>query len=136
MDKNECKQTTLLVECENCKQKFQIGEQNAVTHKRKLVVEGKVIYLTYYDCPSCSKRHFVQIDNDRTLQQLNDVTSRFKNLSVKRIKGQQISRKQSARFEKARKHLANSRIELMKKYTGKLVHDNETDSDFELRFSV
>lgn len=136
MDKNECKQTTLLVECENCKQKFQIGEQNAVTHKRKLVVEGEVIYLTYYDCPSCGKRHFVQIDNDKTLQHLNDVTSRFKSLSVKRIKDQQISRKQSARFEKARKHLANSRIELMKKYTGKLVHDNETDSDFELRFSV
>lgn len=136
MDKNECKQTTLLVECENCKQKFQIGEQNAVTHKRKLVVEGEVIYLTYYDCPSCGRRHFVQIDNDKTLQQLNDVTSRFKSLSVKRIKDQQISRKQSARFEKARKHLANSRIELMKKYTGKLVHDNETDSDFELRFSV
>lgn len=136
MDKNECKQTTLLVECENCKQKFQIGEQNAVTHKRKLVVEGEVIYLTYYDCPSCGKRHFVQIDNDKTLQQLNDVTSRFKSLSAKRIKDQQISRKQSARFEKARKHLANSRIELMKKYTGKLVHDNETDSDFELRFSV
>lgn len=136
MDKNECKQTMLLVECENCKQKFQIGEQNAVTHKRKLVVEGKVIYLTYYDCPSCDRRHFVQIDNDKTLQQLNDVTSRFKSLSVKRIKGQQISRKQSVRFEKARKHLANNRIELMKKYTGKLVHDNETDSDFELRFSV
>lgn len=136
MDKNECKQTTLLVECENCKQKLQIGEQNAVTHKRKLVVEGEVIYLTYYDCPSCGRRHFVQIDNDKTLQQLNDVTSRFKSLSVKRIKDQQISRKQSARFEKARKHLANNRIELMKKYTGKLVHDNETDSDFELRFSV
>lgn len=136
MDKNECKQATLLVECENCKQKFQIGEQNAVTHKRKLVVEGEVIYLTYYDCPSCGRRHFVQIDNDKTLQQLNDVTSRFKSLSVKRIKDQQISRKQSARFEKARKHLANGRIELMKKYTGKLVHDNETDSDFELRFSV
>lgn len=136
MDKNKYKQMTLLVECENCKQKFQVGEQNAVTHKRKFVVEDEVIYLTYYDCPSCGRRHFVQIDNDKTLQQLNDVTSRFKSLSVKRIKDQQISRKQSARFEKARKYLANNRIELMKKYTGKLVHDNETDSDFELRFSV
>ena len=136
MDKNKCKQVILLVECKSCKQKFQIGEQNTVTHKRKFIMESEVIYLTYYDCPSSGRRHFVQIDNDKTLQQLNDVTSKFKSLSVKRIKDQKISRKQSARFKRAREHLANNRIELMKKYTGKLVHDNQTDSDFELRFLV
>lgn len=129
----------LLVECEGCKTKFRVsaGEAaNAVTHKKEFNVNGRSIFLTYYDCPSCGRRHYVQIDDAVSLNKLKEVSRQFAKLSVLKKKGKDIPQKQSAKFKKARQHLSDYRMNLMKKYTGKLVHDNETDSDFELRFSV
>lgn len=130
---------SLLVECEDCKEKFRISADNAinaVTHKKEFVVNGKSIFLTYYDCPSCGRRHFVQIDNAITLRKLRDVSKQFAKLMIAKRKGKQISKEQSENFKKARNNLTKSRMILMKEYTGKLIHDNETDSDFVLRFSI
>lgn len=132
-------QMNLLVECENCKEKFNItsgNEQNTITHKKEFSVNGKSIFLTYYDCPSCGRRHFVQIDNATTLRKLRDVSKQFAKLTIAKRKGKQISKEQSEKFKKTRKNLTESRMILMREYTGKLIHDNETDSDFVLRFSI
>lgn len=130
---------SLLVECEDCKTKFRIsaGEVvNAVTHKKEFNVNGQSIFLTYYDCPSCGRCHYVQIDDKTSLNKLREVSQQFVKLSVAKKKGKDIPQKQSAKFKKARQNLSDYRMNLMKEYTGKLIHDNETDSDFELRFSV
>lgn len=129
---------SLLAECEDCKTKFEInsGKATNVTHKRKFNVNGRSIFLTYYDCPSCGRRHYVQIDDVTSLNKLRDCSKQFVKLSSAKRKDKQISQKQSAKFKKTRQHLSDYRMKLMKEYTGKLVHDNETDSDFELRFSV
>ena len=130
---------SLLVECEDCKTKFHIsaGEAvNAVTHKKEFNVNGQSIFLTYYDCPSCGRRHYVQIDDATSLNKLKEVSRQFVKLSVAKKKGKEIPQKQSAKFKKARQYLSDYRMNLMKQYTGKLIHDNVTDSDFELRFSV
>lgn len=129
--------TSLLVECEGCKHKFQISETtNKINHKKEFSVNGKSIFLTYYDCPSCGRRHFVQIDDAVSLSKLNETQKMFIKLSVAKKNDKEISQKQSTKFKKARQHLSEYRIELMKQYTGKLIHDNDTDSDFVLRFSV
>lgn len=130
---------SLLVECEDCKHKFEItfGEAvNHVTHKKEFNVNGKSIYLTYYDCPSCGRRHYVQIDDAASLSRLNEVKRMFVKLSVAKNKGKEIPQKQLAKFKKARQHLSDYRMNLMKEYTGKSIHNDETDSDFVLRFSV
>lgn len=130
---------SLLVECEDCKEKFQItaGDAvNAVTHKKEFKVNGQSIYLTYYDCPECGRRHYVQIDDAASLSKLNEISRLFAKFAVEKKKGKQISKKQSDKFKKARQHLSDYRINLMKQYTGKLIHDNDTDSDFTLKFSV
>lgn len=130
---------SLLVECEDCKMKFRIsaGEAvNAVTHKKEFNVNGQSIFLTYYDCPSCGRRHYVQIDDKTSLNKLREVSQQFVKLSIAKKRGKDIPQKQSAKFKKARQNLSDYRMNLMKEYTGKLIHDNETDSDFELRFSV
>lgn len=143
--KRECEEEShnnemsLMVECEDCKEKFMLtaGETNGqLTHKKVFEVDGRTIFLTYYDCPKCGRRHFAQIDDVTSLKILKEVKGMFAKLSVKRKEGKIIPEKQSARFKKARKHLSNYRTNLMKRYTGKLIHDNETESDFELRFSV
>lgn len=138
MENRESKMN-LMVECEDCKQKFQISSDEGngqINHKKEFNVEGKSIFLTYYDCPSCGRRHYVQIDDKTSLNKLREVSQQFVKLSVAKKKGKTIPQKQSAKFKKARQHLSDYRINLMKQYTGKLIHDNETDSDFVLRFSV
>lgn len=136
---SESKGITLLVECEDCKEKFSISAEaapNSLTNKKEFKVNGQSIFLTYYDCPYCGKRHFVQIDDATSLNKLKEVSRQFVKLAVAKKKGKEIPQKQSAKFKKARQNLSDYRMNLMKEYTGKLLHDNETDSDFELRFSV
>lgn len=130
---------TLMVECEDCLYKFPIGlgvEANDVQYKKKYVVNRQSIYLTYYDCPKCGRRHFVQIDNDYTLSLLYTVAKQFAKLSATKKQDKAVSQKQLDKFKRTQKYLADGRRNLMKKYTGVSVHDEATDSDFVLRFSV
>lgn len=130
---------SFLVECEDCKAKFKItsGEAaGALSHKKEFKVNGKSIFLTFYDCPDCGRRHYVQIDDAYSLNLLKDVSRQFVKLAVAKKKEKEIPQKQSAKFNKSRQHLSDYRMKLMKQYTGKSIHNDETDSDFILRFSV
>lgn len=129
----------LVVQCEVCKQRFPVSREhapNSLTHKKEYKVNGKSIYLTYYDCPHCGKRHFVQIDDENSMKMLEDTKKQFIKLSVKRRKGKTISKRQSEKFKKSRQHLSEYRTNLMKDFTGKFIVDNETGAEIELRFSV
>ena len=129
----------MLAECEGCKQKFEIASDedvNNITHKKEFKVEGKSIFLTYYDCPKCGRRHFVQIDNDVSLSKLNNVKKQFARLVIAKKKGKEISEKQSAKFKNARQDLSYYRMVLMKQYSNKVVYDAEAHENFELRFSI
>lgn len=128
-------QMSFMAECESCKHRFEICSVN-INHKKKFTVNGKSIFLTYYDCPSCGRRHFVQIDDMTSIQKMKEVQKMFSKLSIMKLDGKEISKKQSAEFKKARQYLSDYRMNLMKEYTGKLIRNNETESDFELRFSI
>lgn len=139
MSKVDKETMSLLVECEDCHEKFRVasGEAaQAVTHKREFVVDGQSIFLTYYDCPKCGRRHYVQIDDKRSLNTLKEVSRQFVRLAVKKKQGKDIPQKQLDKFKKSKKHLADYRMGLTKAFTGKSLHDDETDADFILRFSV
>lgn len=128
----------LMLECEDCKQKFPVTQDqapNSLTHKKEYKSNGQSIFLTYYDCPNCGRRHFVQIDDVSSLQELVRVTNEFKSLAIKRQKGKTISKKQSDKFKKSRQHLSDYRINLMKEFTGKIAV-NETGAEYTLRFSI
>ena len=131
-------QFKLMFECEDCKQKFLVTQDqtpNSLTHKKEYKSNGQSIFLTYYDCPNCGRRHFVQIDDVSSLQELVRVTNEFKSLAIKRQKGKTISKKQSDKFKKSRQHLSDYRINLMKEFTGKIAAD-ETGAEYTLRFSI
>lgn len=128
----------VLFECEKCHEKFPVSQEqapNSLTHKKEYIVEGKAIYLTHYDCPHCGERHFVQIDDKDSLQELERVKSEFYKLALRRRKGKNISKKQSENFKKSRQHLSEYRMTLMKEYTGKSIID-ESGTMFILRFSI
>lgn len=128
----------LMFECEDCKKKFPVKQDqgpNSLEHKKEFISNGQSIFLTYYDCPFCHKRHFVQIDDASSLQELTRITTEFRALMVKRKKGKNISQKQSDKFKKSRQHLSDYRMNLMKDFTGKSVID-EAGVEYVLRFSV
>ena len=125
---------SILAECEDCGRKFSVNKDNL--NQREFTTNEQSIFLTYYDCPSCGRRHYVQIDNWKSMSIYKDAKRQMTKLMVLRRKDKIIPQKQQAKFEKTRKHLARIRTNLMKDYTGKLIHDNETDVDFELKFSV
>lgn len=125
----------IIAECEDCKNKFELSGTNLV--RKKFLFEEQVIFLSFYDCPSCGKRHYAQIDNVKTLEQLKDVTKQMHKLANYKKCGNQVPQKQSAKFKKTREHLAQSRNNLMKEFTGKNVIDAESGIEvFDLRFSV
>lgn len=131
-------QFKLMFECEDCKQKFPVTQDqapNSLTHKKEYKSNGQSIFLTYYDCPNCGRRHFVQIDDASSLQELVRVMNEFKSLAVKRQKGKTISKKQSDKFKKSRQYLSDYRTNLMKEFTGKTAVD-ETGAEYTLRFSI
>ena len=131
-------QFKFMFECEECKKKFPVTQDqasNSLTHKKEFISNGQSIFLTYYDCPHCGKRHFVQIDDASSLQELVRVTNEFRSLMAKRQKGKVISKKQSDKFKKSRQHLSEYRLNLMKEFTGKLAVD-AVGAEYVLRFSV
>lgn len=128
----------VMFQCENCKKHFPISideAPNSITHKKEFEVNGQSIFLTYYDCPECGKRHFVQIDDVKSLQELTKIKKQFVAFAVARKKGKSISRKQSDKFKKARQDLSIYRTNLMKEFTGKMITD-VTGNTYELRFSI
>lgn len=131
----------LLVECEDCKHKFEIGQNDKteavkVTYTREFKVNDESIFLTYYDCPKCGRRHFVQIDDKTSLRKLASAKNMFVKLSVANLKGKEIPEKQLVKFKKTRQNLSDYRLKLMKRYTGKKIYDEESKLTSVLRFSV
>lgn len=124
----------MMAHCEKCEKMFEVNGENV--KNREFNINGQSISLTYYDCPTCSHRHFVQIDDTKSKQMLVGVSVTFAKFAAAKKKGKMISKKQSERFKKARQNLSDYRTTLMKEFTGKLVYDSETGTEFELRFSV
>lgn len=125
----------MFVECENCKHRFDISTDGTVTHKKEFKINDKSIFLTYYDCPSCGRRHYVQIDDSTSISKMKKVNEMFIKMSVAKRKGKAIPEKQQEKFKKARQHLSDYRIELMKEFTDKSIIDENGES-IVLRFSI
>ena len=126
------------VECEECKGKFIVGKLGSVSvQSNEYNCDGQLIRLTYYDCPHCQRRHYVQVDDDTSKQMLQKVTQQFVALSVAKKSGRNIPQKHLNRFKSSRQQLADYRTELMKKVSGKRVVNCTTLETVEqLRFSV
>lgn len=131
------------VQCEDCNERFKLSSEDEnkltlkINHKKEFYSksDGQSIFLTYYDCPRCGRRYFVQIDNFQSLNMFKSVMRQFIKLSKLKRKGKTIPKNQSDKFKKDRNNLLLYRNKLMQEYTGKLIHNNDTDEDFELRFS-
>lgn len=120
--------------CQKCKSSFDISEENLV-YQKEYSYEGQSIFLTYFDCPKCNRRHFVQIDNQKSKELLERCKMDFTRLSIAKSKGQVIKNNRKKKFDAERKYLSKFRNELAKEYSGRQVVDLETGNIFVLLFS-
>lgn len=120
--------------CDQCNTNRSISGTDV--HNGEFEVNGESIQLTYFDCQVCGKRHYVQVDNNRTLALLSDVKKRMTKLMVLRNKNKPIPQKQSDTFKRKREHLAKIRNELMREYQDKPCKNIETGEEFILRFTI
>lgn len=127
---------TAKVECKKCKSVFTIGPGNITFDKMHEDENGRSIFLTYFDCPDCQERHYVQVDNQQSREVKKKTQRMFAQLSVMRNKNKQIPKQQQNKFNKLRKDLNDRRFELMKQYDGSIVTDTETGDKIKLNFTI
>ena len=121
--------------CQKCKSSFDISEENLV-YQKEYSYEGQSIFLTYFDCPKCGRRHFVQIDDQKSKELLERCKRDFVSLSIAKSKGHKaIKKNRKKKFDAERKYLSELRNELVKEYSGRQVMDLETGNIFVLLFS-
>lgn len=132
----EVKGMNVMVECKKCNNRFRIGNDNITFDKHYKDVNGQSILLTYFDCPECKERHFVQIDNIHSREVKKKITKMFAKLSVMRNKNIQIPKQQQKKFGGLQNTLKMSRLQLMKSYDGSIVTDTETGETITLNFTM
>lgn len=124
------------IECKKCKSIFTICPGNITFDKIYKDENGRSILLTYFDCPDCQERHYVQVDNKYSREIKKKVQRMFVKFSVMRNKNIPIPKQQQNKFNKLRKNLNNRRLELMKQYDGSIVTDTETGDKIKLNFTI
>ena len=127
---------TANVECKKCKSVFAIGPTNITFDKMYEDENGRSILLTYFDCPDCQERHYVQVDNQQSREVKKKTQRTFAQLSVMKNKNKPIPKQQQNKFNRLRKDLNDRRFELMKQYDGSIVTDTETGDKIKLNFTI
>lgn len=127
---------TQAVQCKSCGNKFMISGNN-VTHEKEFKdKDGQTIYITYFDCPKCQDRHYVQVDNNITLKIKKQCLDMFASLAKIKLAKKKVPIQQRNKFNSCRKKLSDKRFELMKQYQDSMVTDTETGAEIHLEFTV
>lgn len=126
-----------LFECEECGTKFYLGVNGVevkygVSFKTK---DGRSIFITYYDCPKCDRRHYVQVDDTRSYQMKKEASAMFRKLSKKCLNFKDIPKNQNEKFKKLNKNLEDYRFELKKEFNNQIIIA-EDGSEVEVHFSM
>lgn len=127
---------TASIECSKCKHNFIVNRDNVIFNRHYKDEKGQSIFLTYFDCPECQERHFVQIDNTFSTDIRRKVQKMFIKFSVMNKQNKSIPKQQQDKFNKLKDNLKKKRFELMKKYDGSEVTDVETDEKVKLNFII
>lgn len=125
----------LVIKCSKCGFANNVTQDSVlIKHKVPVKCDGDTIYLTYFDCKECGNRHYVQVDNDETLEDYNRCYKYMVKLSLSNRKRQPISKKDADRFKNLRAKLNAKRLDLMVKYDGKIIYNDNASSV--LKFTI
>lgn len=128
-------QPSILACCEGCQNHFEVNGKVILSCNLKSE-DGEAITLVCYDCPKCSRRHYVQIDNGHTKKLLQELKVHLARAARASKRDNFVSKKQSDKAKKIRERLKKERFALMAKYQGSKLYDPITLKEVEVRFSV
>ena len=125
------------VECNNCKKEFTVGGEgtNGVEVLQRDVQskdDGKILTITYFNCPECNTEHIVQLDDEYTKDLLEQTIAMMKSKVMFSRAGKQVTKKMKREFKQKRALLTEYRQGLMTKYNNTLVME-EIGIEYELR---
>lgn len=119
----------LVIKCSKCGFANNLTQDSAlIKHRVPFECDGDKIYLTYFDCERCGNRHYVQIDNDDTLECCQKCYKYMIKLSSAKRRKQTISQKLNFNFKDLRAKLNTKRLNLMLKYNGKVINNGDESS--------
>lgn len=123
------------MKCSSCEKEVTVGSHNIKKHIM-ITSDHEHVWMTYFDCPHCSVRNFVQVDNDET----NEMVEEESRLMVKALKqkkfGKTLTKKQSEKRKQIERDLAESRKKLMESVKDKVVIDCDTNESYTVSFNV
>lgn len=123
----------LKVNCKKCGKPTILNceSENLMFRKQhSLVLTGKKLLLTCFDCKECGERNFLQIDDDSSLEKLKSVEEQMRTLMVRRRKNKMISEARKNKFSDSRQDLAKYRDELKGLFNHMTVIDDETEKTY------
>lgn len=125
----------LVIKCSKCGFANNVTQDSVlIKHKVPVKCGDDTIYLTYFDCERCGNRHYVQIDNDETLEDYKKCYKYMVKLSLSNRKRQPINKKDALKFKNLRAELNKKRLDLMVKYDGKIIYNDDEPSI--LKFTI
>ena len=125
------------IECNYCKKEFTVGGEgtNGVEVLQRDVQnkdDGKILTVTYFNCPECNAEHTVQLDYEYTKDLLEHIKAMFKSKVIFSRAGKKVTNKMKKEFKQKRALLSEYRQGLMTKYDRTLFIE-ESGVEFELR---
>lgn len=96
-------------------------------HQGEWMINGKLYYLTYFDCPFCGKRHFVQIDDEKSKKKLESV--------VKHLALASSGKGRYSAYSRVKNNLAKYRDGLEKSTSGSVLKNELTGDIYTLEFT-
>lgn len=126
-----------LFKCEDCDTNFYLdtGEVEVKYGVPFTTKDGRSIFITYYDCPKCGRRHYVQIDDVRSNQMKKETSVMFRKLSKKRLNFKDIPKNQNEKFKKLNKKLEDYRFKLKKEFNKQVIIAAD-GTEVEVHFSM
>lgn len=132
------KNLSFMIECSRCKERYEVtGESNNLSVSKEFIDENnKHIWLTYFDCEKCGKRHFLQIDDSTSKALVKKCIKDLASLSKKKLSKKDVPINKANKFKKERERLSTYRVDLMKNYTGRKVVSIDSGESYELTFTI
>lgn len=125
-----------LFKCEECDSMFSLNKDAELKYGVPFTSkDGRSIFISYYDCPKCGRRHYVQIDDVRSSQMKKETSIMFRKLSKKRLNFMDIPKHQNEKFKKLNNKLEDYRIKLKKEFNNQIIIA-EDGLEVEVHFSM
>ena len=128
-------------QCTECNQSFVVFANEPANRlfeaelvSKWMPINGKMYKLTWYDCPSCGKRFFVQCDDKHTEFVLKKIEETMKALNDKSTHRFDNIKRQKQSINKKRKDLARSRKVIEDAISGYKFIDRESGNEYEIEF--